>query len=307
MKSIPNLPADHDARLKRTLLALDGLSVGDAFGDCFFGSDQVIIERIAHRIAPPPPWSYSDDTVMALSIYRCLEAFGHIDQNHLANSFASEYRMAPDRGYGGTAHGILQAIGAGTPWQEAAGSVFSGMGSMGNGGGMRAAPVGAYFADDIPALIDEARKSAEVTHAHPEGKTGAIAIALAAAWAWNHREYPTGEPAREMIEFVLAHLPDCETGARLRRSLNIAWTTTPLVVGHKIGNGSLVTAPDTVPLAIWCAARHCWNYPDALWAVVSAFGDVDTTCAMVGSIVALSAGRESIPLDWLSAREPLPL
>jgi ADP-ribosylglycohydrolase len=34
-------------------------------------------------------------------------------------------------------------------------------------------------------------------------------------------------------------------------------------------------------------------------------GDRDTTCAIVGGIVALSAGRESIPPAWLAARESL--
>jgi len=178
---------------------------------------------------------------------------------------------------------------------------------MGNGGGMRVAPLGAYFAGEIDALVREARASAEVTHAHPEGQAGAIAIALAAAWAWNHREQPTGAPAPEMLEFVLAHTPDSDTWARLRRSSAIPFDTSPFVVGQKIGNGSLVTAPDTVPLAIWCAARHPWDYAEALWDTVSAFGDMDTTCAMVGGIVALSAGHASIPAEWLAAREPLPI
>ena len=35
---------------------------------------------------------------------------------------------------------------------------------------------------------------------------------------------------------------------------------------------------------------------DALWLTVSGLGDRDTTCAIVGSIVVLSAGIESIPL-----------
>ena len=47
---------------------------------------------------------------------------------------------------------------------------------------MRAAPVGAYFADDVEKIITESRKSAEVTHAHPEGQAGAIAVALASGW-----------------------------------------------------------------------------------------------------------------------------
>jgi ADP-ribosylglycohydrolase len=34
---------------------------------------------------------------------------------------------------------------------------------------MRVAPVDAYFADDLEHVVEQARRSAEVTHAHPEG------------------------------------------------------------------------------------------------------------------------------------------
>jgi hypothetical protein len=38
---------------------------------------------------------------------------------------------------------------------------------------------------------------------------------------------------------------------------------------------------------------------------VSALGDRDTTCAIVGGIVALKVGYAGLPLDWRSARESL--
>jgi ADP-ribosylglycohydrolase len=63
---------------------------------------------------------------------------------------------------------------------------------------------------------------------------------------------------------------------------------------------------DTVPFSLWCAARNLWNYELALWETVSGLGDRDTTCAIVGGIVAMSAGLESIPELWLGNREPLP-
>ena len=167
------LPADHVKRMQRTLLSLDGLSVGDGFGECFFTSPLVIETRLEYQDPPPPPWFVTDDTMMALSIARCLKRYGHIDQDALAASFAREYARDPRRGYGGTAHGILRAIGEGTSWQTAAGRVFDGQGSCGNGGAMRAAPLGAYFADDLDRVIAEAKASAAVTHAHPDGQTGA--------------------------------------------------------------------------------------------------------------------------------------
>jgi ADP-ribosylglycohydrolase len=66
-----------------------------------------------------------------------------------------------------------------------------------------------------------------------------------------------------------------------------------------------VIASDTVPFCLWCAARHASSYTDAIWTTVSGLGDRDTNCAIVGGIVALSAGRDSIPPGWLKAREPI--
>jgi hypothetical protein len=63
---------------------------------------------------------------------------------------------------------------------------------------------------------------------------------------------------------------------------------------------------DTVPFALWCAATHLDDYPAALWATASAGGDVDTTCAIVGGIVAAHVGTDGIPFTWQEAVEPLP-
>lgn len=297
-------PADHQERMQRTILSLDGLSVGDGFGEQFFTSPAVIEMRLHHRVVPPAPWFVTDDTMMALSIVRCLKRYGHIEPEALATAFAREYARDPRRGYGGTAHGILQAIGEGTPWQTAAGRVFDGQGSCGNGGAMRAAPIGTYFADDWDRVIAETKASAAVTHAHPDGQTGAIAIALAAAWmVANYDGIKTTVP--EMIPFVLEHLPKTDTYYRVKKAIEMPLEALPTTAALMLGNGSGVIASDTVPFCLWCAARHPNNYQEALWTTVSGLGDRDTTCAIVGGIVALSAGREAIPAEWIQAREPL--
>jgi ADP-ribosylglycohydrolase len=301
--SANSLPVDYPQRIQRALLSLDGLSVGDAFGECFFGNPNVAERRIEHRDPPPAPWPFTDDTTMALSIFRCLKRYGHIERDALALAFAREYVWDPRRGYGGTAHGILQAIHAGTSWQAAAGRVFNGEGSCGNGAAMRSAPIGAYFADDTQRVINEAKASAEVTHAHPDGQTGAIAVALAAAWmvTEGHRAKSSGHA---LVECVLQHLPKTETYHRLERALGLPLNLSPLTAASALGNGLQVIASDTVPFCLWCAARHPDNYEEALWSTVSVYGDIDTNCAIVGGIVALSAGRDSIPSEWLNAREP---
>src|SRR5882672_8847446 len=100
-------PSDHAVRMHRALLSLDGLSVGDGFGECFFTRDSIIERRLEQRDPPPVPWIVTDDTMMAISIVRCLKRYGHVRQDALAGAFALEYARDPRRGYGGTAHGIL--------------------------------------------------------------------------------------------------------------------------------------------------------------------------------------------------------
>jgi ADP-ribosylglycohydrolase len=79
----------------------------------------------------------------------------------------------------------------------------------------------------------------------------------------------------------------------------------PVAVAAELGNGSRVLASDTVPFAIWCAATHLGDFKDALWSTASVGGDVDTTCAMVGGIVAGAVGTTGIPDEWRASREPL--
>lgn len=47
------------------------------------------------------------------------------------------------------------------------------------------------------------------------------------------------------------------------------------------------------------------DFEEAFWQCASAGGDVDTTCAVVGGIIA-SRSIESIPDKWIAHREPLP-
>jgi ADP-ribosylglycohydrolase len=73
-----------------------------------------------------------------------------------------------------------------------------------------------------------------------------------------------------------------------------------------LGSGWEVTAQDTVPFVLWCAGTHLADYTEALWTTVSGLGDRDTTCAIVGGIVAAHVGLKGLPAEWLRRREPLP-
>ncbi len=296
---------DDSASLTRAEISLEGLSIGDAFGQRFFSIQPNLESLIRNHAVPAAPWNWTDDTAMALSVVEVLRRRRGIDQDALARCFAERYAAEPARGYGATAHQILRDIGLGVPWRQAAGSVFEGSGSMGNGAAMRVAPLGGYFADDLEEVVRQAILSAQPTHAHPEGQAGAVAVAVAAAMAWRMRGSPPELAARAMMEEVRKRTPAGETLAGLERAVTLGTGCDPGTAVAALGNGSRVISSDTVPFALWCAARHLGDFEEALWVTVSGLGDRDTTCAIVGGIIALRVGREGLPVKFLRARETL--
>ncbi|MFC8619578.1 ADP-ribosylglycohydrolase family protein [Micromonospora purpureochromogenes] len=295
-----------DTRLALARDSLTGLSVGDALGSQFFVPGRHPDDMAAGRL-PPPPWQWTDDTEMACSVVAELAEHGGIDRDRLALAFAE--RCEPYRGYGPGAVTILRLIRTGTPWPVAAASAFDGQGSCGNGAAMRVGPLGAWFADSTTRAAAQARASAEVTHAHPEGIAGAVAVAVAAALAARARlDGDRPDPARLLAAVAAALDPAAEVHRRVRRAAGLLGRALPAVV-EALGNGSRVTAQDTVAFTLWVAATHLDDYPAAIRACVEAGGDVDTTAAIVGAIVAAHTGVGTpggVPDGWLAAREPLP-
>lgn len=282
--------------LAKAKQSLEGLATGDAFGELFFSLSPY---ATSPSELPNWTWRWTDDTHMALSVVEVLKNHGHIDQDALAQTFARRYQEEPYRGYGGGAKRLLHQISLGADWREASPALFGG-GSYGNGAAMRVAPIGGYFSKDLQRAVQEAKLSAMVTHAHPEGQAGAIAVAVAAAIA-AASPHPRG---RDFLLEVLKFVPDSITRQRLQTALDIPADELYHAV-QVLGSGSEVTAQDTVPFCLWVAAHHMDNFEDALWTTAKGMGDCDTTCAIVGGVVALSASE--IPADWLKHREPIPV
>jgi ADP-ribosylglycohydrolase len=300
-----DLPADHAVRVERMRLSLDGLGLGDALGESFFSCVQDAPRRLAENQLPAGPWFHTDDTEMAISIAGVLKSHGCLLQDALAKRFARRFERDPGRGYGRMTWIQLRQIVAGANWRDTATNAFDGQGSMGNGSAMRVAPLGAYFAEDLDRCAEQARASSLVTHTHPEGVAGAIAVAVAAAMAWKLKQEPSARRVFRFFEAVLRHTPE----SKVRRGVLLASTTPTDIpiddVAEALGNGCLVTAPDTVPFCVWMAAHHLDHFVEALGKTISVGGDCDTNAAIVGGIVALSAGRSSLPQEWLKAREPV--
>lgn len=290
--------------IQRARCSLEGLSVGDAFGETFFINPDLVDGLIAERALAAREWTYTDDTLMALSIFSVLRQHGHIHQPALARSFAERYDSS--RGYGPAMHRLLWEIKCGEDWSERASSLFAGQGSFGNGAAMRVAPIGAFFADDIEAVIEHATRSSVITHTHDEAIAGAIAVAVAVAHAHNLGASRVTPGRSEFLDSVLPHVPESEVHSLIRQARDMSASASVQFAVSVLGNGVRVSAQDTVPFALWCAATHLSNYEEALWLTVSGLGDRDTTCAIVGGIVASHTGTSGIPPEWLKSREPLP-
>ena len=297
---------DSGRRLDLAYDALDGLSVADALGAQFFVPGRSV-SALVDGEAPAPPWEWTDDTEMACTIVSELRDRGGIDQDSLALLFAD--RCEPYRGYGPGAVVALHAIRDGVPWWTAATAGFGGGGSLGNGAAMRVAPLGAFFADDADRAARVSARSAVVTHAHPEGITGAVAIGVAAALVGAARLDGRRLGWDEFFSGVLARIGRGPTRDGVARASQMAGASVA-EAAYELGNGTHSTAADSVPLALWVAATFLDDYRSAVVACVRAGGDVDTIAAMAGGVVATFNGARpstgGVPEDWLAAREPLP-
>lgn len=287
-----------DVRLDRALACLRGLSVGDALGSQYFVP--VNYPLLKRREVPSGPWQWTDDTEMAGSVVAVLAAHHRIDQDALARSFAEHHDS--DRGYGPAVNRLLRLVREGGDWRELAAALFKGQGSWGNGAAMRIAPLGAWYADDPEQATHQAEISAYTTHQHREGVVGAMAVAAAAAFA----AAPDGPPGAEaLLDGVIDLVPKSAVGAGLRRARDMLDYGDPGTVAAVLGCGRRTTAHDTVPFALWSAARSLGDYEQAFWTTAQVGGDVDTTCAIVGGVIA--AGKAGTPpTEWVDRTEPLP-
>jgi len=142
----------------------------------------------------------------------------------------------------------------------------------GNGSAMRVSPVG-WYCDSIDDVLAEAKKSAKVTHNHPEDIKGAQAVAAAVYLA------RTGKTKDEIKEFIIDRF-DYDLCRKLDE-------IRPLYKDNESCEG-------TVPEAI-IAFLESTDYENAVRLAVSIGGDSDTIAAMTGGIA--EAFYKEIPED----------
>ncbi len=144
-------------------------------------------------------------------------------------------------------------------------------GSFGNGSAMRVSPIGFAF-DDLATVLAEAKRSAEVTHDHPEGIKGAQAIAAAVYLA---RSKASKIEIRAYIERTFAY--------DLSGSLDDIRPDYPFDE----------TCQGTVPAAL-LSFLESHDFEDAVRNAVSLGGDSDTLACIAGGVAQAWYGIPSV-------------
>jgi len=206
-----------------------------------------------------PHCQFTDDTVLTVAVADCL-----LHRKHYVSTFHEYYLRYPGAGYG---RGFAE-------W--ASSRRTEPYNSWGNGSAMRVGPVGWAF-DTLDEVLAEAKRSAEVTHNHPEGIKGAQATAAAIFLA---RQGRSKQEIRKSIEQW--------TGYNLSQKLD---EIRPSYTFNESCYG-------TVPQAV-IAFLESEDYEDAVRKAISLGGDADTLACITGSIAEAFYGN--VP-DFIAQR-----
>jgi ADP-ribosylglycohydrolase len=191
-----------------------------------------------------PLSTFTDDTVLTVAIADAL-----LNRRDYVDVFHEYYRRYPRVSYGRRYRSWAQN-GNREPY-----------GSYGNGSAMRVSPV-AYAFDNLDEVLTEAKRSAAVTHNHPEGIKGAQATAAAIFLA------RTGHTKAQIQSYVAKTFT-----YDLDRDIDAMRET------YSFDE----TCQGTVPEAI-ISFLASTDFEDAIRNAISLGGDADTLACITGAI-----------------------
>ena len=191
---------------------------------------------------------FTDDSVMTIAVAKAFNEYRGGDfKTHLIRVMHEVGNLYPDCGYGGL---FLDWI---------TNEETEPYNSCGNGSAMRVSAAG-WYAQSLNEAEEFAKMSAEITHNHPEGIKGAVAVAGA---IWLARNGATKE---EIKEYVMQYYDLDFTLDEIRPTYDYE-----------------ITCQKSVPQAIQ-AFIEAISFEDAIRNAISIGGDSDTVAAITGSI-----------------------
>ncbi len=191
-----------------------------------------------------PQCSFTDDTVLTVAVADAI-----LSGRSYLESILQIGRRYPGAGYGGLFGDWLHSDDP-QPYN-----------SWGNGSAMRVSPVGFAFDTETEAL-EESRKTAEISHNHPEGIKGAQATALA---------------------IFLARMRHDKEEIRMKISRRFGYDLHRTVDDIRPTYSFNESCQGTVPEAI-VSFLDSTSYEDAIRNAISLGGDSDTLACITGGI-----------------------
>ena len=208
-----------------------------------------------------PGTRYTDDSVMTLAVAKWLLEDPSHSESHLIKCMQKLGRGHIRAGYGGRFKEWLMSKDP-QPYN-----------SWANGSAMRASPV-ALFANSLEEALELARITANVTHNHPEGIKGALAVAEC---VFICREARDIESAKDEIKEAIP----TKYGYDLKRTLD------EIRPDYKFD----VSCQGSVPEAI-IAFLESTSLEDCVRNAISIGGDSDTIAAIACSIYAAKGNAD---------------
>ena len=298
MVTTRHTPHSWRSRIRGCLLAG---ALGDAVGRPFEGHTHVSLVDVEDVLQGGGPLRWTDDTALLLALAEYLGELDDvtaINDDDLARRFALAWQADPHRGYGSNPPQIFATVLSGGDWRSAATRSFGGAGSLGNGGAMRAAPVGALPA--TAALVAHlARRTAAVTHAHRDAQDAAAAVALA-TWVCLRTEPDDLDPAA-LLSTITAELSSSTLIAATQAVVDTIDLDDPAAVAEVTGTG--IAAVEAAPAALAAFLHHPQDPVAVITFAVAMGGDTDTVATMAGCLSGALTGQAALPESLLTRLE----
>ncbi len=231
---------------------MKGLILGAIVGDTMGSIYEFDIMKNYNFPMPTEEMIYTDDSIMTLAVAEWI-CSGNLSCEHLVSimQYWGRKYSNPYGGYGGI-FGDWLLEEKPQPYD-----------SWGNGSAMRVSACGFAF-DTLEQTIEIAKRSAIVSHNHPEGIKGAVVTAVAIFLA------RTGKTKKE----IRTHIEE-QYGYDLHRTCD----------DIRPRYGFKGSCQETVPESL-IAFFDSTNYEDAIRLAISLGGDADTMGAITGAIAA---------------------
>jgi ADP-ribosylglycohydrolase len=217
-----------------------GSIAGDIIGSVFeFSNVKTVNFNLFCQIS-----TFTDDSVLTVATMDAI-----LNRKGYSEAYRMYGKNYPHRGYGGNFGSWIHSKKP-KPYN-----------SWGNGSAMRVSPVG-WYGNNLDDVMAEARKSAEVTHNHPEGIKGAQSVAAAIYMARN------GKSKDEIKGFITETF-----GYNLDRKIE------DIRPDYEFNESCQGTVPEAI-----LAFLDSTDFENAIRLAISLGGDSDTIACITGGI-----------------------